>query len=100
LFVSVVSTPKKTDNFSLASAQTEKQQKQIEFWFVLVPTEKNLLFRGHPNRERFLEIILYVSKKFCLFRLFRYWSETLKKTETNQKKFLVSRNKPKTTETD
>jgi hypothetical protein len=34
--------PKQTEKFFLlASAHTEKQPKQIEFWFVLVRTEKN-----------------------------------------------------------
>jgi hypothetical protein len=38
----------------------------------------------------------FVSKQFCLFRLFRYGSETPKRTETNRKNsLLVSRNKPK-----
>jgi hypothetical protein len=39
---------------------------------------------------------LFVSKQFCLFRLFRNGSETPKRTETNRKNnLLVSRNKPK-----
>ncbi len=44
-------TPKQTENFFWGGfvKQTKKQQKQIEFRFVLVQTEKNLLFRGHPN---------------------------------------------------
>jgi hypothetical protein len=38
----------------------------------------------------------FVSKQICLFRLFQYWSETPKRTETNRKNnLLVSRNKPK-----
>jgi hypothetical protein len=38
----------------------------------------------------------FVSKQFCLFRLFRNGFETPKQTETNRKNyFLVSRNKPK-----
>ncbi len=45
---------------------------------------------------RFLGFFRFVSKKFCLFRLFRYLSETPKQTETNGKNFFgVSRNKPK-----
>ncbi len=44
----------------------------------------------------FWRFFRFVSRKFCLFRLFHYRSKTPKQTETNQKKcFLVSRNKPK-----
>jgi hypothetical protein len=44
----------------------------------------------------FLYLFRFVSKQFCLFRLFRYGSETPKRTETNRKNnLLVSRNKPK-----
>ncbi len=46
------------------------------------------MFQGHPNRKRFLEIFSvcfglfrFVLTKFCLFRLFRYLSETPKQTE-------------------
>jgi hypothetical protein len=44
----------------------------------------------------FISFFRFVSKQICLFRLFRYWSETPKRTETNRKNnWLVSRNKPK-----
>ncbi len=46
----------------------------------------------------FFGFFLFVLTKFCLFRLFQYRYETPKQTE--KKCFLVSRNKPKTTETD
>ncbi len=48
---------------------------------------------------RFFGLFRFVLTKFCLFRLFRYLSETPKQTETNRNKskkcFLVSLNKPK-----
>jgi hypothetical protein len=59
-------------------------------------TNRNELFRGQPNRESFFEIFRFVSKKFCLFHLFRF---PVQNTRTNRNKpkqnFLVSRSKPK-----
>ncbi len=85
---------------SFAKKQTEKQPKQIEFWFVLVWTEnKNYRFRGSPNRERFFwRFFRFVLRKFCLFRLFRYRSETPK--QTKKKVFWFCETNRKSTETD
>jgi hypothetical protein len=47
---------------------------------------------------RIFRLFRFVSKQICLFRLFRYGSETPKRTEINRKNnLLVSRNKPKMT---
>jgi hypothetical protein len=98
---------------SETSKQTETNQKK-KFWVSRKSKPKNSrnrlsfgLFRFEPRKkingfeypliDNFLgEFFWFVSRKFCLFRLFRYWSETPKQTKTNQKKcFLVLRNKPK-----
>ncbi len=44
-----------------------------------------------------LGLFWFVTKQFCMFRLFRYRFKTPKQTQTNRNKpvFLVSRNKPK-----
>jgi hypothetical protein len=74
--------------------QTKKQLKQFEFRFE--PWQKINCFEDPLMENVFWRFFRVVSKKFCLFRLFWYWSETPKQTETNRKKcFLVSRNKPK-----
>jgi hypothetical protein len=52
---------------------------------------------GHIQKQFCVPILLllipiffrFVSKQFCLFRLFRYGSETPKRTETNQKNNLL-----------
>ncbi len=46
----------------------------------------------------FWRFFRFVSRKFCLFRLFRYWSETPKQTEKNV--FWFRETNRKTTETD
>jgi hypothetical protein len=66
------------------------------FWFE--PRKKKLLFRGPPNIKRFLEFFQFVLTKLCLFRLFRYRSETPKQTEI--KVFWFHETNQKTTETD
>ncbi len=77
-------TEKKFVGFS--KKQTEKQPKQIEFWFVSVLTEKkNSRFRGPTNRERFFEIFL------VCFGLFRQNSVCFGCFDTG----LKHRNKPK-----
>jgi hypothetical protein len=69
-----------------AKKQTEKQPKQIEFRFE--PRNKINGFDDPLIENIFWRFFWFVSMKFCLFRLFRYRSETPKQTETN-------RNKPK-----
>ncbi len=77
-----------------AKKQTEKQPKQIEFRFE--PRKKSNCFEDPLMENVCWRFFRFVSTKFCLFRLFRYRSETPKQTETNWKKSLwVSRNKPK-----
>jgi hypothetical protein len=98
----ILKQPKQTKGqpkFFLGCAkQNEKQSKQIEFRFVSVRTEKKFMFRGHRNRERFRRFCWFGTKKFCLFRLFRYRCETPKQTE----KFLwgIRETNRKTTETE
>ncbi len=74
-----------------AKKQTEKQPpKQIEFRFVSVRTEKkNYGFEDPWIENVFWRFFRFVLRKFCLFRLFQYWSETPKKS------FLIFVNKPK-----
>jgi hypothetical protein len=46
--------------------------------------------------SEYFGLFWFVSKQFCLFRLFRYRFETPKQTQTNQNfLILVSQNKPK-----
>jgi hypothetical protein len=70
-------TEKKFVDF--AKKQTEKQPKQKEFQFE--PRKKINGFEDPLIEKVLLEIFRFVSTKFCLFRLFRYRSETPKKTE-------------------
>ncbi len=74
------------------------------------------LFRFEPRKKiygfedplienvfwRFFGLFRFVSRKFCLFRLFRYRSETPKQTKTNRKKnfFWFRETNRKTIETD
>jgi hypothetical protein len=88
-------TSKQTEKkfFGFAKKQTEKQPNQIEFRFASVRTEKKFFAFEDPLVENvFWRFFRFVSRKFCLFRLFRYRSETPKQTE---KMILVSQNKPK-----
>jgi hypothetical protein len=77
-------------NIETGSFGVSKQPKQI---------------KDQPKQQQICKNInLFNSPyhKFCLFRLFRYRSETSKQTETNRKKMLGFREKAnrKTTETD
>jgi hypothetical protein len=87
--------PKKTFLVSRKS-----KLKQIEFRFVSVPTEKkkNNGFEDPLLENVFWRFFRFVSRKFCLFRLFRYRSETPKQTEKNV--FWFREANRKTTETD
>ncbi len=63
--------------------------------FQFEPRKKINDFKDPLIENVYWRFFQFVSTKFCLFRLFRYRSETPKQTETNRKKcFLVSRNKP------
>jgi hypothetical protein len=85
--------------FGFAKKQTEKQPKQIEFRFVRFELRKNNYGFEDPLTENvFWRFFQFVSRKFCLFRLFRYWSETPKHTEKNV--FWFNETNRKTTETD
>ncbi len=64
--------------------------------FQFEPRTKINGFKDPLIENDFWRFFQFVSRKFCLFRLFWYRSETPKQTETNRKKcFLVSRNKSK-----
>jgi hypothetical protein len=86
-------------------SETSKQTKtnwKIFFWFRELKHNPNRLslglFRFEPRKKIygfedpliekvFWRFFWFVLRKFCLFRLFRYQSETPKQTETNQKLF-------------
>ncbi len=94
----------KPKNFFLgfAKKQTEKQPKHIEFWFVSVRTEKKKLtvLRTPKFFWDLFSLFWFVLRKFCLFRLFQYRSETPKQTEKNEKNvFWFRETNQKTTET-
>ncbi len=91
---------KPTKFFGLVKKQTEKQLKQIEFRFVSVQTEKKKInCLDDPLIEKvFLRFFRFVSTKFCLFWLFRYWSKKPKQTEKNA--FLFRETNQKSTKTD
>jgi hypothetical protein len=60
--------------------------QEIKFTVLRTPLIENVFWR----------FFRFISRKFCLFQLFLYRSETPKQTETNRKKcFLVLWNKPK-----
>ncbi len=85
--------------FGFPKKQTEKQQKQIEFRFVSVRTEKKINGFEDPLLENvFWRFFWFVLRKFCLFWLFQYQTETPKQTKKN---FIWFREtNQKTTETD
>jgi hypothetical protein len=72
--------------FGFAKKRTKKQLKQIAFRFE--PRKKIYCFNDPLIENVFWGFFRFVPRKFCLFRLFRYLSESPKQTETN-------RNKPK-----
>jgi hypothetical protein len=88
--------------FGFAKKQTEKQPKQIELRFVSIRTEKKINgFEDILIENVFLRFFWFVWKKFCLFRLFRYRSETPKQTGENQKNaFWFHETNQRTTGTD
>ncbi len=69
--------------WSFAKKQTKKQPKQIEFRFD--QRKKNNGFEDPLIENVFWRFFRFVSTKFCLFRLFRYRSETPKQTEKQPK---------------
>ncbi len=97
---------------SETSKQTKTNPKKIflVLWKSKPKNNRNRLSFGSSNREKnhgfedslkenvFWRFFRFVSWKFCLFRLFRYWSETPKQTEKNV--FWFRETKQKTTETD
>ncbi len=77
-------TSKQTEKIlgGFAKKQTEKQPKQIEFRFE--PRKKNNGIEDPLIEKDFWRFVRLVSTKFCLFRLFRY------RSETNRKMFFCS----------
>ncbi len=92
--------PKKFGGF--AKKQTEKHRNKLSFglfWFE--PRKKINGFEDPLIENVFWRFFWFVSRKFCLFRLFRYRSETPKQTKTNRKKvFWFRETNRKSTETD
>jgi hypothetical protein len=61
----------KNNFFGFVKKQTKKQTKQIEFRFALVQTEKKINGFEEPQIEKvFWRFFRFVSRKFCLVRLF------------------------------
>ncbi len=84
--------------FGFVKQQTEKP-KQIEFWFVLVQTEKKIKGFEDPLIENiFWRFFRFFSSKFCLVPMFGYRSETPKQIEENV--FWFRGTNRKTTDTD
>jgi hypothetical protein len=75
-------------------------EKKTIFKFVQGPLILQKIAEKNQTKKVFNKVILaffppfflffrFVSKQICLFRLFRYGSETPKRTETNQKNNLL-----------
>jgi hypothetical protein len=76
---------------SRKSKSKNNQNRLISSLFWFEPRKKLNNFEDPLIENVLWRFFRFVSTKFCLFRLFRYRSETPKQTETNQKKcFLVS----------
>ncbi len=97
----------KPDNIFLVSWKSKPKNNQNRLSFGLFrfePRNKIYGFEDPLIENVFWRFFRFVSRKFCLFRLFLYRSETPEQTETNRKNvfwFLETNwKKKKTTETD